>query len=230
MEADFLGSLERIKSIGFDACEFAGLGGLDAARVRGALDRLGLGVAGMHIGIDWESLELGTFLDEAKALGSDQVVIPWVPEAEYGSGWMPLAQKLESLRERAAGEGVRLAYHHHDFELAMENGKSGLEILYDNSSVDAQLDVYWLAYAGHDPALWIRRLAGRMRTVHLKDGILGGKPRFCPLGKGELDWDAILEACFETGVEIGIIEQDVCEGDPFEQVELSLKFLRTRAR
>ena len=55
----------------------------------------------------------------------------------------------------------------------------------------------------------------------------GSTQRFAEIGEGNLNWDAILEACTYAGVEWYIIEQDSCyERDPFESLGMSLNNLK----
>ncbi|MCI7644200.1 MAG: sugar phosphate isomerase/epimerase, partial [Lentisphaeria bacterium] len=46
-----------------------------------------------------------------------------------------------------------------------------------------------------------------------------------PIGSGNLDWANIIPAAQAAGVEWYIVEQDVCQKDPFESVSDSLNFL-----
>jgi sugar phosphate isomerase/epimerase len=105
-----------------------------------------------------------------------------------------------------------------------------MEILIDkfNPAIDFELDTYWAQAGGADPAMWIRKLAGRVPIVHFKDMALNEKwqPVFAPVGEGNLNWPGILSACRDAGVDWCVVEQDTCEGDVFESVETSLKNLR----
>jgi sugar phosphate isomerase/epimerase len=44
-----------------------------------------------------------------------------------------------------------------------------------------------------------------------------------------LNWNAIIEACRDSGVEWYVVEQDECERNPFESLAMSLDYLRTLA-
>jgi sugar phosphate isomerase/epimerase len=46
------------------------------------------------------------------------------------------------------------------------------------------------------------------------------------VGEGNLNWQAILPAAKEAGVEHILVEQDICYRDPFDSLELSLKNLK----
>ena len=95
----------------------------------------------------------------------------------------------------------------------------------------AEPDVAWMQAGGASPVAWIGRLAGRIPAIHLKDYTWeAGGPRFCELGRGNLDWDGIFTALNEAQVPIWIVEQDdpVPERDIFASVALSLEFLHQR--
>ena len=52
-----------------------------------------------------------------------------------------------------------------------------------------------------------------------------GQPIFAEVGEGNLNWPAILAACKEAGVIWYIVEQDICQRDPFESLGMSLRNL-----
>ncbi|MFD1906991.1 hypothetical protein ACFSQ7_27845 [Paenibacillus rhizoplanae] len=68
-----------------------------------------------------------------------------------------------------------------------------------------------------------------MQAVHFKDmTILNRKAVFAEIGEGNMNYGAIIDACRRTGVEWHIVEQDVCQRDPFESLEISLRHLHSR--
>ena len=46
------------------------------------------------------------------------------------------------------------------------------------------------------------------------------------VGEGNMNWNAIEEACKVAGSEWYVVEQDTCAGDPFVSIEISLKNMR----
>jgi len=145
--------------------------------------------------------------------------------------WARLAADLNRALDGLAGSGLRLGYHNH----AMEWQRLGddrihpFEILLKNSSplLEFELDTYWAAFAGQDPASLIRRLEGRISMVHVKDlEPVEWQVTYAPVGEGNLNWDEILAACLESGTEWLIVEQDTCRRDPFDCLESSLRFLQ----
>jgi sugar phosphate isomerase/epimerase len=100
----------------------------------------------------------------------------------------------------------------------------------DPRQVQAELDTYWIQHGGGDPAAWIRRYAGRVPLLHLKDMCITpqGEQRYAEVGAGNLNWPAILAAAADAGVECYIVEQDECYArDPFDSVALSFRFLHS---
>src|SRR5262249_60815306 len=94
--------------------------------------------------------------------------------------------------------------------------ETGLEILYrssDPSLVAAQVDTYWIQYGGGSPAAWIRRLTGRLPSVHLKDmAVSGGGPVMAGIGGGNRDWPDLLAACSGGGGGWRRLGEDLCRG------------------
>jgi len=141
---------------------------------------------------------------------------------------------LQKTADELAGDGVKVAYHHHDFELKSLGDDTGLDRILASSSgerVALELDTYWLWRSGRDPAVFMREVGERCRLLHLKDGLAGGG--FTELGSGVLDWHEILGAAADIGGPHLILEQDECSGDRFRSLKMSLKnfeALRQEAR
>jgi sugar phosphate isomerase/epimerase len=112
-------------------------------------------------------------------------------------------------------------------------GHTWLAQLFDRTDprqVKAELDTYWIQHGGGDPAAWIRRYAGRVPLLHLKDMCITPQreQRYAEVGAGNLNWPAILAAAADAGVECYIVEQDECYArDPFDSVALSFRFLHS---
>jgi sugar phosphate isomerase/epimerase len=94
---------------------------------------------------------------------------------------------LRSIDERFTREGLTFGIHNHWFpqKFAYESvddvlgGLAGL-----SKTVGATLDVGQMAACGHDPVEAVRRLAGRLLVVHLKDVEAAGAEHNVLLGKG----------------------------------------------
>ena len=112
----------------------------------------------------------------------------------------------------------------------MFDGKPALEHLYemtDPELVTAELDVYWIAYAGHDPAAYIRRYSGRVPIVHMKDMDPSDRS-YAEVGFGSMSMPAILRAARDADVQWQVVEQDVCKRAVMDSARMSLEYLNAQ--
>jgi sugar phosphate isomerase/epimerase len=230
MATDPQGTLRAVAALGYRAVELAGLAGMLPAELRATLDGLSLTAPSMHAPLARLDQELDAVLDEAQTLGCAFVVCPWIaPELRNPAGYAELVDTLVRAAPFCAARGLHLCYHHHDFEFAALGEQSALEYLLDSTEaagVQLEADVYWAAFAGHDPAAFLRWYRGRVALVHLKD--MAPDRDFAEVGHGTLDMPAIIAAATEAGARWLIVEQDRCPRPPLESVRLSLEYLEAR--
>jgi sugar phosphate isomerase/epimerase len=231
-ERNFAAAVKDVARIGYRAVETAGYGNLKtAAQARKALDDAGLSVAGMHVPIEACEASIGRVLDDADAMGTNVVIVPWLDESKRQSAadWRRVGERLSRFADAANPRGIELAYHNHSFEFKKFEGRTAMEILFDSASpkVKAELDVYWLAHGGEDPVAFIERFGKRTIALHLKDMARGAERRFAPVGSGILDFAAITEAGQRVGVKYAAVEQDDCYGQsPLEAIRVSFENLK----
>ncbi|GAB4194698.1 MAG: sugar phosphate isomerase/epimerase [Roseiflexaceae bacterium] len=234
VEQDYLGTLRAVAELGYGAVELVTLGAYSAEELRRELDLLGLQVAAMHVGLPELERNLPVVLENIRTLGARHVVCPWLPQERRASAasYREVAEILARVGRESQSQGVQLCYHHHDFEFSTLDGTNGFEILaqVDPALLQFEIDVYWAAFAGHDPVALLNRLNGRVPLVHLKDMTTDDTPTFAEVGHGQLDFPAILSATDAIGVEWLIVEQDRCARPPLESVGMSLGYLRSIGR
>jgi sugar phosphate isomerase/epimerase len=56
--------------------------------------------------------------------------------------------------------------------------------------------------------------------------VIDNQPAMAEVGEGNLNWPAILTACWEAGVEWYAVEQDICRRNPFESLTISYNNLK----
>ena len=144
MKADFEGTLKKIKALGYDGVEFAGLHGKTAAEVKKMCDEIGLVPISAHV--PYSELLKGEETFKAYAeIGCKYIVIPSIG-AEYLAGGEKNAEFIENVKrfgELAKANGMKLCYHNHDFEFEKADGEYKLDRLYSEVSADllsTQLD------------------------------------------------------------------------------------------
>ena len=252
LEKDFEGTLKKVKELGFQGVEFAGLYGHDADTVKKLLEEIGLCAVSAHITIDEFLGDIEGVVDRYVAIGCKYAAIPNLAlNRRPGTDmWEQTLEDIKKIAIAAKSKGLQLMYHNHDYEFTKINDKYALDELYDRISSDlleTELDLCWVNVAGVDPAYYVKKYAGRANILHLKD-FAGSKtenmyeligiekkvtaaPAFelRPVGYGCQDWYNILKACEDAGTEWVVVEQDrpSMGKTPLESIEMSRKYLTT---
>jgi len=163
----------------------------------------------------------------ARTLGTNVVIVPFLPPERYASAESvaAVAAELNSLVAWAAGEGLSLGYHNHDFELSsLIGGRPALEVLADqlDDSVFLEVDTYWAAVGGQDVPDLLRRLGDRVKYLHVKDGPITKDDPMTAVGSGRMPVAEILAVSPSTW---HIVELDRCATDMLTAVGDSLAWL-----
>lgn len=223
---DMLGTLRQLAAIGYRAVELAGYGDATPESIRATLDELGMRAISAHVQLERIEQDLDQVVQEMQMLGCEYLVVPWLPEEQRGSKAkaQTLAERLNRVAPQVTGQGLRLAYHNHDFEFAPIDGTTMWDVLLAETdpAVEFELDVYWAAFARRDPIALIKEQGSRIALLHLKDQAADtGKD--APVGDGVLPWAEILAASNACWL---IAEQDHPR-DPLDDVTRSLRYLES---
>jgi sugar phosphate isomerase/epimerase len=165
----------------------------------------------------------------ARILGADTVIVPHLapPRFADADGVRGVAAELNEASARLAGEGLRLGYHNHDFELSsLIGGTPALEVLADqlDEAVVLEVDTYWAAVGGQDVAALLGRLGDRVRYLHVKDGPVVDREDFMTaVGTGRMPVAEILAA--SPSATWHVVELDRCATDMMTAVGDSLAWL-----
>ncbi len=147
-----------------------------------------------------------------------------------------LIEQLNLLGGQAKQFGITVSYHNHEFEFNAIDGQLPFDLLVrDLEQVAFELDVFWLQYAGVDPAKMIEQLGARCRLLHLKDLAPNivmptqvAANDFKPLGQGSIDFSSVLAAAKSVGVQHAFVEQDHATAPMLEQLRQSFNYLQTQ--
>ncbi len=231
-QANLYATLKKVKALGYDGVEFAGLYGHKAEEVRDMCADLGLVPISAHVPYLDMLADPEGVLGQYAALGCKYVVVPYLTE-EYRPGtdkFPEVVKNVAMLGEVANRLGMTLLYHNHDFEFLKIDGKYALDILYDEvpaNLLQTELDMCWVNVGGEDPVNYLLKYSGRAPIVHLKD-FVGEKSanmyeligiekkaeaetqkfEFRPVGYGKQNFPAILEASKKAGAFWVVVEQD----------------------
>lgn len=209
--------LKIVHDAGIHAVETVGTQNASAADLKRLLDKYSIQVVSTHVQLSDLRSDLDKVVAFNKSIGNSVLVVPYLKKEERptdAAGWIALGKELGEISKRVQAKGMTLAYHNHDFEIVDFNGKTGLELMFEGAGpkLEAELDLAWIARAGYDPAALLGKFRGRVFAVHAKDNAPTGQAKeedgFAALGKGVLNWNAILPAAARAGVRWYIIEHD----------------------
>jgi len=248
--------MAKLTDIGFHCAEVSQvpMTAENVAGFRRAIDELkfnfsslSAAVAPLYPGMAGEYLtnpdDYKKMVNDAKTLDVDMFRIGMMPMNAIGNvqKCIDFAKQAEEYALKLKEDGIDLYYHNHHIEfMKLENGKYLLDVLRENAPhMGFELDTHWIHRGGENPVEFIKKYAGSVRLLHLKDYKIANvempdmtgadamqkfvsaffdKPvRFAELGQGNLPLKACIEAGLAGGAEYFLIEQDDSYGrDPFD--------------
>ncbi|WP_339315267.1 sugar phosphate isomerase/epimerase [Paenibacillus sp. FSL R10-2734] len=228
---DLRSTFQKVSAMGYEAIQISAIGPIDPKLVKEYADEAGLVICATHVSWDRLLNDLEALAAEHKLWNCKYIGLGGLPE-EFRTG-VESYRKFAKLISRIAltlkeQHGLQFVYHNHDFEFERFDGITGMEVLLTETdpAVGFLLDLYWVQAGGASPVEWIRKVEGRMQVVHLKDmAIIDRQQVFAEIGQGNMNYAEIIATCRETGMEWYVVEQDVCRRDPFESLEISLRYL-----
>lgn len=236
---DFDAACKRVAEIGYKTVQISATP-LAAADMRPILDKYGLKCVTTHKGYGDFINDIDGVIEYNRTLGCDLCGLGSMPETLFMSdeGISQFIEEIKPVCERLKSEGLYFGYHNHAFEFVRRNGRYPIERLIAETDPEVFkfiVDVYWVQVGGRCPEKFIRSLGERAMAIHFKDYDFdvagwGGKQKMAYVGGGNLDWDAIIEACEEAGSRWALVEQDGdhIDGDPFKALALSYNYLTTK--
>ena len=256
LQKDFEGTLKKVKEMGYEAGELAGLYGLSAKEVKDAFEKAGLIPISAHVSHqDFMNGGIEDTIKLYKEIGCKYIAIPYLPN-EYRYGNEKYNQVLADMKEIGKvckKYGIVFMYHNHDFEFEKnDKGEYVLDALYSEIGPDllqTEIDTCWANVGGVDPSEYVRKYTGRAPVVHLKD-FVGSKTanmykligiddntekqstqkfEYRPVGYGVQYIQQIVDASRDAGCEWLIVEQDEpsCGWSRLECAKRSVDYMKT---
>lgn len=240
LEKDFYGTLKAVKEMGYEGVEFFGeYFGNSPVQIKQWCTELGLIPFSNHIPFQEMIDDIGKVIADNTVLGVQYLVFPYMEEnSRPGIDPEQFRKTVTKIREcgvKVHEAGFQLLYHNHDFEFVeLADGSLAYDYIFsigDRTTVQNEIDVCWVDYSGHDPVEYLKKYAGTIPVVHLKDYRLEGKLSSAPyaligvtsdnsmkddggcfeyrsVGKGQVDIPSVIEASINGGARWLCVEQD----------------------
>ena len=243
MKDDFEGTIAKVAQIGYKEVEFAGYFGKSPQEARAAIDKSGLVSPSSHISYNLIEAKLPETIDTCHVMGQKFIVCPYMADdMRTANAWKKAAALFNKAGEATKKAGIQLCYHNHSFEFEKTEGLDVLPFDYllahtDPNLVKIQMDLCWMAVAGHDPIAYFDKYPGRFPMVHVKDwskegnapqdytGAVGHKVtgHIANVGSGSIDWKKIFARSEKAGIQHYFVEND--DAKSFDDTKASYDYL-----
>lgn len=153
--------------------------------------------------------------EEAASIGMKYLICPWIGPQKKIDDYKKFAALFNEKGRICQQNGLRFAYHNHDYSFNNIEGQIPQEILLretDPLLVDFEMDMYWVVEGGSNPLDWFNKHPGRFTLGHVKDRgkkpVSDGKYESIDLGTGSIDYRTILPIAKSAGLSYLIMEQE----------------------
>jgi len=134
--------------------------------------------------------------------------------------------ELRDMQKKLDAYGQKLCFHPVSADFTAIPGMNAVDYLFAAMpEMDICLDLFHLNRCCDDMPGYIRKYAGRVCMVHFKESKDG---KLVPAGQGDIDWTGVVEACVETGVPYGFVEQETWDRDPYDCLKEAMAWLNTQ--
>lgn len=233
MAANAKETLKQVASVGYKQIEsFEGGKGIfwgwKNTEFKKYMDDLGMKIVSAHCEItkDFERKAA-----EAAEIGMKYLICPWKGPQKSIDDFKRFADDFNKCGEICKKNGIRFAYHNHDYSFKVLNGEVPQEVMMkqtDKDLVDFEMDIYWVVAAGENPKTWFDKHPGRFKLCHVKDlGKTATGHESVQIGKGTIDFKSILKAGTAKGLKYYIVEQEAFTGtSPLESAKNNAAYMK----
>lgn len=190
--------------------------GLGNKGFKSLMDELGMKIVASHCDIN---KDFERKAGEAAGIGMKYLISPWIGPQKSLDDFKRFADTFNQRGEVCKRNGLRFAYHNHDYSFQLLEGQYPQDVLMQNTDaglVDYEMDIYWVVTAGQDPVAWLNKYPNRFRLSHVKDRSKGvassEKNASVVVGTGSIDFPRILKAAKAAGMQHFLVEQEKYDG------------------
>jgi sugar phosphate isomerase/epimerase len=242
-KTNVLGTLDKVKALGFAEIEGGGDYGLGIEPYNALLRERGLTMVSAGFGYEAMQKDIAGAVSRAQAFGVKFVMCAWIPHT--GSEFTEAEVRRAAAHFNTWGAafkavGITFTYHPHGYEflpLKDNSGRTHFDLLAAETKpefVSFEMDVFWVTHPGQDPVKLLAKYPNRWALMHLKDirrgapvGIHTGHAPSSddvPLGTGQVNWPAVLKQAAAVGVKHYFIEDE--SAAPLDALPVSVKYLQ----
>jgi sugar phosphate isomerase/epimerase len=214
-----------------------GFWGLDAKAFSELLKTNGLSTPSGHFEFDsffgtGNTDDLYTYIEAAHITGMEYIVVPHLDGKfiKTVADFKNIAHKLSIAAAICKKEGLKFGYHNHNFEWQVVDGTTFYDTILnetDPEAVKMEMDLYWVVRAGQDPIKIIKAHPGRFFAFHIKDMDKANHNLNTEIGKGAIDFKAIMAYAKLAGVKHFIVEQENYTNiDPYVSITESCEYCK----
>lgn len=228
-------SMKRVADIGYTSIQLSGVCAYEGDWAAEKARENGLTIDITHY--DYKKIinDVENTIKQHSLMSCKCIGIGSSPYEKTPEGFTRLGDEMATVIPAINAAGHKLMYHNHHWEFAKQDGKTFLDMLCDRFTPDElgiTLDCYWVQAGGADPVAWMKKLHGRIDRIHFKDMVMNNADkavRIASIGEGNMNYDAIIQACLDENIEYGYVELDNCYGEnPFDCMKRSYEFLSSR--
>ena len=230
------GVLTQIASFGYKELEgYEGpkgiFWGMSNTEFKKLMDDLGMRYVASHCNFNQDFERKAA---EASAIGMKYLIAPYLGPQKTMDDYKRAAENFNQKGEICRRNGIRFAYHNHDYSFKPINGEMPQDVMMQIAGkelVDFEMDIYWVVNAGQDPEAWFRKYPDRFRLVHIKDRERGvgdtTENVSVAVGTGSINFSQILKTAAQHGVRHFVVEQEAYKGTtPLQAVRDNAQYMK----
>lgn len=201
---------------------------IDVKTLKTISDQYSLPICVTHSPFTRITQDLDKLAEEHLYLGCHEIGLGMMPKQFRENNFEKLDKFIEIMNNTAdklKRYGLTLAYHNHRLEFEKVGDQLVFDKLIENTTMNFIPDTYWIKVGGYEPEEFLKKLTGRVNTLHLKDYKKTlGLTIFRALGKGTLNFDKILQTAEDIGVKYSVAELDAAL-NPLKSTAYSMKYI-----
>lgn len=206
--------------------------GMSNTEFKKLMDDLGMKIVSSHCDMNKDFERKAA---EAAEIGMTYLLCPWLGPQKTLDDFKRYADTFNQRGEVCRRNGIRFGYHNHDYSFILQEGQYPQDVLMKNTdptTVDYEMDIYWVVTAGQNPIEWFNRYPERFKLSHVKDRkkniSLEQREESVVLGTGMIDFPTILKAGKQKGMRHFLVEQEKYENTtPMDAARADADYMKT---